>query len=340
MVRSYTVLVLECDRFPRLRQITREGGETHEAAVADVQADQERGSAEGYAMRHRPPQPPADKRRELWEAILGSARRLSPQERHQATVDFLHLIISDATDGAKEDERLRLGAVAIQLWQFLSAELGAPILALLIGDLIGGDDELNARPRSKPATSFEGATEGEARRYLLQALLSIQNKTSLPTGRRALDSVAVLLPRSLFDDLIKALAALDVGTQLPLVAPRARREPAPWVSDELMLRALEHVHYQRGRGRRLKEAREHVAALLGIPSDTLRNWDQKHLCTVRAKLETARRAGELSSKLEINPDYGSRKGEKIDAFTAALLKTLGQEPLFAFAKRFRANFRR
>jgi hypothetical protein len=287
-------------------------------------------------------------REELWDAYLYKfmpRRPTSDAERHSDVLDRLAELRKKAAEGPDNIfAQYEIFQSAIVLVHLLVAEISAPFLELKIGspflqpirDLPGVPlAETADRIAKRPSDDPDGA------RLLLLGLLDQQLHACPPTHRHALDSAVAIVPRKLLGACYDALKALDLGETLPFVAPvPAGRAKHVWSRTVMCLRALEHVEFLRGKGLQKKAAYFEVGkALGGVSDETVRWWiaDIRPLVLdLDTRLETARRAGELATKLQHHRAFGSQPGETIDAAAQACMRMLrDEEPLASFGKCYR-----
>jgi hypothetical protein len=84
-----------------------------------------------------------------------------------------------------------------------------------------------------------------------------------------------------------------------------------------------------------------ICEAMGVTENTLRGWRtdlrQSTIPDLDARLDIARKAGQLASRLERDPDFGT--GEAIDAAVMHLMQELRDvEPLASFGARYRREF--
>lgn len=183
-------------------------------------------------------------------------------------------------------------------------------------------------------------------RILLSFLLDSATIGIPPSHIGGFDYVNLQLPRWLFSMLKNALAALEQGETLPLVAPvRRRRHQAPWTWDQMRARALEWVHFLHGEGSRLEFALRRVGAAIGSAPDTIRKWKDELSGResgsdrpIERRIATADAAGRYSFDLQCDPSFAKNDGNSIDAHAFALFSEMQDEPLEVFGRRYKELF--
>jgi hypothetical protein len=141
-------------------------------------------------------------------------------------------------------------------------------------------------------------------------------------------SMGGVIPFALRQPFARALQALGAGETVDLVRPAPTGMwRSPYSLAELRLDAMNHVFFRWGGGITKKEAREEVAACLGVSPPTLRSWETTWLRktmgpNVANIFATAKRAGALRRWLEENPGQSSK-----DHAAHALLMQLNNTPI-------------
>jgi hypothetical protein len=284
-------------------------------------------------------------RAELWQDCLYrflQSRPTSDAERHHAALDRLAELQGEAAKAENPSSRQEIVGGAMVLLQLLVAEVGAPFLELMIGPR----KEATGVPDAEAADRIGSLlTDDPSRaRGLLLDLIQQQHHACRPLHRRSLDPAVLILPQNLLAVCFDALAARDLGEMHPFLRPpRGQKKPKDaWSRGLMRLRALEHVEFLNGQGWKKVAAYFEVRHALGDASaETVRWWRADLLPLVPdldARLDTARKAGELAFRLKHDPDFGNRPGETIDAHVElALRKLRDDEPLASFGERYRRD---
>jgi hypothetical protein len=146
--------------------------------------------------------------------------------------------------------------------------------------------------------------------------------------------------------LIEALEGLRAGYDPPLFKRTGRRRRvAPHRTAETELRMLMWVHWQRGRGRRAREAQSELVEQAGVAPQTIRKWPSElgkvyGAARVRLALELAEAVGtaeaEGKGNLEDFRPMESERGHQLWVTSSGLERRLGvlvQQRRAAVAKR-------
>jgi hypothetical protein len=253
------------------------------------------------------------RREELWEAFLCRflpERPASDLKRQHDALDLiaaeLKLAAARPDDAAYQHNAFQHVAVLVQL---LGGELGRALL------------ELEARaPFLEPKASSPADT-------VLGRFLDVWDMAISPLHLAALDPVVLIVPRPLRSKLRAAVASAD--------GDRGRA----W--NQMRMRALEHVEFQNAQGTKKEAIRADLGMAMGVEGGTIRDWKQQLAPLVpnlESRLADAREAGKLVTKLQRDPDFGTRPGESLNGHAYALLLEIRDEPWEAFAKRYRERF--
>lgn len=229
-------------------------------------------------------------------------------------------------DGDERRLHLALHALAaVRLWANIHADWAL--------------EELEAQ-RPRPGDD----DEAQARRVALQWYMEMP-ETPLPPQQREDTWCMVPLPAAIRRDLSDALDALNEGELRPLFQPvsGAGRRQA-WTEWQHRFRACQHVQFLIGRGVSEAKAVQRVASAYGCNDspDTVRKWRQRIIerdSTARERLDEARRAGELHTRLEDDPEFGRRDGEAIDANELHTRNELASERLADVGRAFNGGDR-
>jgi hypothetical protein len=271
------------------------------------------------------------RRDELWDAYVHKVPEIDlpagTQDRALQAVEMLrllHSVYNDAFDANDVDLAMHTAARGRVVWQLLTYEFGD---WLLDGPL--------------PNISVAQPEEWEGfERVALQYILRIHEELGPHPHRPALDPVSVQIPRWLLQKLAGALEALGDGEVQDMVRPTvAGRHGNAWSWDRMRSGALEHVAFLQGQGQTKKVAQQRVAARMGIPPTTLRDWERDD--GLRNGCEAAYEAGKLKIIFEDDPKYAESDGRSVDSSALARLVKFRSEPSLAdFAAAYREKFGR
>jgi len=267
-------------------------------------------------------------RNSLWEAYVFPFVELKPADsagRQRAALEVLQMLQAVGASETNPERRMIIYEKASVVWQLLAGEVGCWMSTIdpsagLFENI--GDDPLQEQAR-------------------LRALVSLQDAVAPPAHRGAMDPVALMLPRRLFNNLLRALRALRDGEVQPILAPtKSGRHNEPWSHDQARLRAVEHVCFIEGQGVAKGIARARVQAATKIARETLREWETEFgHGKFLSRLSLARSTGALQQKLIADPEFGKRDGDILDAHEFDLLVELTRrEPLAAFGVSYRQRW--
>ncbi len=116
-----------------------------------------------------------------------------------------------------------------------------------------------------------------------------------------------LLPRTLRDELLEAIKAVDFGETRPLLLPVKGQRKKAYTSWQLRLNAVRHVYFLWGTGETKEEAFFQVGKAYGVSSDTVDSWNRSssgllhHFGAAELKFEQglAKRTGALFQRLQM-----------------------------------------
>jgi hypothetical protein len=266
---------------------------------------------------------------ELWDAYVLKVPDVDLSDRAQDRVvlavemlRMLRTLYEEAEQAGDEDRAMHAAARGRMVWQLLSLEFG--------------DWLLDGAGLSRSLTQAEGWDGQE--RAALKFILLIHEELGPHPHRPAVDPVPVLLPRLLLQNLAGALEALDDGEVQDVVRPAvAGRHGNAWSWDRMRAGALEHVAFLHGQGQTKKVAQQRVAARMGIPATTLRDWERDG--AIKGGYEAAFEAGKLKIIFEDEPKYAEGDGRTVDSSALARLHRFKSELSLAdFGQAYKAKF--
>ncbi len=266
---------------------------------------------------------------ELWDAYIlkvpGVVAPVGAQDRVLQAVEMLRMLRSlydEAVSAGDEDKAVHTTARARVVWQLLSLEFG--------------DWLINGAGLSRRLTQAQG-WEGHER-IALKFILTMHEELGPHPHRPAVDPTPVMMPRWLLQKLGGALGALDEGETHDIVRPVASgRHGNAWSQDRMRAAALEHVAFLHGQGHTKKIAQQRVAARMGVPPATLRDWERDE--ALRDGYDVAFQAGELKTILDDDPKYAEGDGNSIDSGVLARLVQFRTNPSLAdFGQAYRDEF--
>ncbi|MEE9290218.1 MAG: hypothetical protein V3U99_04315 [Alphaproteobacteria bacterium] len=150
---------------------------------------------------------------------------------------------------------------------------------------------------------------------------------------------AVLLPRTLRNELLEAIRAVDFGETRPLLLPVKGQRKKAYTSWQLRLNAVEHVYFLRGTGETKKAAFHQVGEAYGVSSDTVDSWNRSSsgllhhfgAAALKVNQELAKKIGALFQRLQMQLDKSVWDNIRIKIF----LLEYGPEALSQNGQRYK-----
>lgn len=270
------------------------------------------------ALHYAPARPQFDKARldELWALVADGLPHKTREDRIETGLKRLEEARSKTN--AKWDGDVVSWLDAQMIWQLLAHEISGWIYA-----------------------DFNKALSSEKEgRNVLAGIIQFSRIAIHPLYQNALDTVNVTFPRSLLDEVLAGLLALDQGEVQPLLRPEsrvARRDHNSFSLDQLRIEALCRVEYEIGQGIKVAKAREDVARAIGSNSETIRAWPRElkeRIANLEETLKSARGAGALAVKINENPLYLTTAFPELGI--VHMFEWLSSQPLESFGERYRA----
>lgn len=271
---------------------------------------------------------PEDLRESLWEAYVYPYVEQKPtteKEKQLAALEVvaMHRKLHAIAQAAGDD-----------LQMFLEISRAKAVFSLLAAD------ELRWTIQSPEMPDFFDAEKWRGKENDLFDLL-VRVQDNFPMGHKdAVDPTTMVLPRWLYQRLINALDALQVGDVHDFVAPKSNgKHSAPWAWYQFRVRALQHVAFLNGKGVGKMKAREQVAQAMKVSPKTLREWEgdcKEVVEDVEGHVALAYQAGQLAVAKEFDPSYaeGSVNSELLFIYKGLAII----EPLVDFGRQYRERY--